>query len=83
MNTKANKRREQTAHALNRLNTHVFNIQPLFLVEAVPMFNTGMQAPIVIHLLDNAEIFKENIHDQNQLAVQGEVIRHKDAQRCL
>ncbi len=65
---------EQATHSLNRLDAHIFDIQALFLIEAVTMFNAGSQSPIVINLLSRRDTGQRNIGNQDQLAVQSIII---------
>jgi hypothetical protein len=44
---------EQTTRALDGLDAHIFNIQTLFLIKAIAMFNARAQTPVVINLLNN------------------------------
>lgn len=52
---------KDAAHALHRMDPEIFDIQSLFLIEAVAMFDATAQAPIGIDLLSGGNGTERNI----------------------
>jgi len=75
--------REQATHALNSLDTHIFDVQTLLLIKAIAMFDASTQTPIVINLLNGGDTSQWDVGDQDQLSVQSFVIGNEYPQRFL
>jgi len=69
---------EQAAHTVNGLNPHIFDIQTLFLIKAIAMFDASPQTPIVINQLNGRDTGQWDIGNQNQLSVQSFVIGNQN-----
>jgi len=74
---------EQAAHVFDGLDTHIFDIQTLLLIEAIAMLKASSQAPIGVDLLDDGEVDQGDVRDQDQLPVPGFVIGDKNPQGLL
>jgi len=61
---------EDTTHALHGLHTHVFDIQPIFLIKAIGMFNLRTMAPLGVDSFGIMGGMDWYVGDQNQSAVQ-------------
>jgi hypothetical protein len=65
---------EETAHTVPGSNAHIFDIQALFLIKAIAVFDPAAQPPIFVDLLDAVDGLQRDIGDQDQLLRDGLVI---------
>lgn len=57
---------EEPPHALQGSNTHIFDIQALFLVGAIAMFDPSAQATVFIDRFNLGQVCQRHIGQQNQ-----------------
>ena len=60
---------KDTAHALQGLHPHIFDIQSIFLVKAIGVFDLGAIAPFSVHGFGIVGGMDGHVGDQDQIVV--------------
>ena len=71
---------EDPAHALQGVDAPIFDIQSLFLVEAVGVLNAGTAASLGVHLLGDLGVMDRDVGQQNDLALVVRVVSYDSPQ---
>ena len=74
---------EDTAHTFQGVDLHTFDIQTIFLVKAIGMFDLGAITPLSIHSLGIVCGMDGDVGDQDQIVVQVGIVGHDGPQRLL
>ena len=74
---------KDTVHTCQGAHTQLFNIQTIFLVEAIGVLDLWTMAPLSVHVFSITSREDRHVGDQNQVTLLGPAVSHQDPQHLL